>query len=282
MLDAKEAQEILGLGRNASRNDIERRYSILLKKHRMSSSQDENSNAEQDKFELITKAYNLLMGYEEPQIEQNPKKPNPLMKKMGIDEKKAQNFFYYYKFHMIIGIILLITVIFTVKGCVNRIEPDFSTAFIGEIIYSDSDAFKKEIKAAVPEIKEPGFDGAFLTPDGKGEQEYAMQMKAMVLFAAQDVDLFILDKNNFKKYAQEGAFVSLDEIASNLGVDKEKNKEFVLKTKDESNEHLYGIDISSSKALKDGGITGKEFIAALPVRGKQLDKTLKVLKLLLK
>ena len=61
-----------------------------------------------------------------------------------------------------------------------------------------------------------------------------MQMKAMVLFAAADVDLFILDKANFEKYAEQGAFISLDEIAPRLGIDNEKSKPYTMKAKDDT------------------------------------------------
>ena len=92
MLDLNEAHKILGVSKNASKNDIERRYSIILKKHRMNSTQDQESG-EQINIDEVTSAYNLLMGYVEPQAEEEAKAPNPLMQKMGIDEKKAKNFF---------------------------------------------------------------------------------------------------------------------------------------------------------------------------------------------
>lgn len=281
MMDKKEAYKVLGLASNASRNDIERRYSILLKKHRMASA-EEQEGSEAINIDEVTAAYSLLMGYVEP--EAVAKAPNPLLKKVGIDEKKAGNFLHYYKVHIIIGIIALIVLATTIRGCVTRVDPDFNLAFLGNIYFSETDALKDTIKAEIPEIKEPGFDGAFLGADGSsdGQQEYAMQMKAMVLFAAADVDLFIIDKANFDKYAEQGAFISLDEIAPKLGIDKEKNKTYAAKSKEDTAEHIYGVDISNSEVLKKSNIQGKEMIAAIPVRGKQLDKAEKLIALLLK
>ena len=284
MLENRETHEILGVRRNASRGEIEKKYTIFLKKYRASGSQDEKDAAEKADFEEITNAYNILMGYEEKQIEKNIKNPNLFMKKIGIDEKKAENFFFYYKYHMIFGIIILVFFIFTLKGCIERVNPDFTTAFIGQILYNstDNEDLKQQIKAAVPEIKEPGFDGAFFSGDFKNEQDYAMQMKTVTLFAAGGIDLFILDKESFSKYGQQGAFVSFDDIADKLGVDKTKNIDCFLKTDDDKIKHLYGIDISNSKLLKDNKILGNKMIAAIPVNSKQQDKALKVLKLLLK
>jgi hypothetical protein len=126
-MDKKEARKILGVNKETSRNDIERKYSILLKKHRAASLPPDRpgeDTAEEGapeagtlraasaippkepvtgeySFDQITEAYNVLMGYEVAVKEEPPSKVAPLLKKAGIDEKKARNFFYYYKFYKI-------------------------------------------------------------------------------------------------------------------------------------------------------------------------------------
>lgn len=323
MMDKKEARKILGVSKEISKNDLERKFSILLKKHRMVKEQQEDEDSQDDEvtqnsvvtqntgaeqntgdkqeeysFEQVTQAYNILMGYEIPMKEEPPSKAAPLFNKAGIDEKKARNFYYYYKFHILGIIIAIIAIVFTVKGCINRVDPDFTTAFIGEINYSDTDKLRDAIKASIPEIKEPGFDGAYVSEDDQSQQQYAMVMKATVLFAANGVDVFIMDKSNFEKYAKQGAFVSLDEIAPKLGVDMEKNRAYIIKVensedvsedksvedaaKEPVEEHLYGIDITQSTALKEAGVFGNEMIAALYVGGKQQDKAVKLLQFLMK
>ena len=283
MLDTKRAREILGVGKEANKNDIERRYSILLKKHRMGSAEGQEGG-EEISIDEITGAYNLLMGYVEPQSEAEMTPPNPLLKKVGIDEKKAGNFFHYYKVHIIVGIIALLVIAFTVRGCVTRVDPDFNIAFLGELYYSETDVLKGTIQKEIPEIKEPGFDGAFLGSgdSADAQQEYAMQMKAMVLFAAAEVDLFIIDKANFDRYAAQGAFISLDEIAPRLGIGSDQSEPFKARAGEDTAEHIYGIDISKSEVLKSSNIQGREMIAAIPVRSKLPDKAEKVIALLLK
>jgi hypothetical protein len=127
----KNAYEILGVNKDASKNEIERRYTILLKKHRLENSK----NSDDKEFDEITEAYNLLMGYStELPVERKNKKPNPVLKKLGINEEKAANFLHYYKHHIIISIIVLVVLITSVKSCVTRVPPDFN---IGSVfIYS--------------------------------------------------------------------------------------------------------------------------------------------------
>lgn len=281
MLDITDACKALGVSSNAGKNEIERRYSIILKKHKNATDQGETSDAEQEEFKKATEAYNVLMGYEVPSTAE-PFKPNPLLKKMGIDEKKAQNFFYYYKFHILIAIAVLIIGYFTVMSFVNRVEPDFTTAFIGEIDYANTDLLYGQIKEAIPEIKEPGFDGAFITAKGNGPNDSTMVMKAIAVFSSGGADLYILDKVNFDKFAQQGGFISLDEFAAKAGIDLTKNKDFTAKVEDNSTEHLYGVDVSGSSAIKQAKISGKEMIAAIPVNTKKQELAAKLIEYLLK
>jgi hypothetical protein len=278
----KNAYEILGVNKDASKNEIERRYTILLKKHRLESSK----NSEDKEFDKITEAYNLLMGYStEPPVERINKKPNPVLKKLGINEEKAANFLHYYKHHIVIGIIVLVVLITSVKSCVTRVPPDFNIAFIGNYLYTDTGPLREKILDNWQEIKEISIDGAMVSENPDSEIGYAMQMKAAVLFGGGDIDVFILDKYNFEKYAKQGAFISLDQLVEELGVDIEKNKEYILKTEIEESdgkEHLYGIDVSDSKVFEDTGIKGDEKIAAIFVRSKRYDLAIKFLDMLLK
>lgn len=326
-MDKKEARKILKVTKDTSRNEIERKFSIYLKRHRMEqakAAEDQEAADGQDEeilqdsavepiqakqpegysFEQITKAYDVLMGYEVPEKIEAPGKAAPLLKKAGIDEKKAKNFFYYYKYHMLAIIAVIIITVFTVRGCVKNVKPDFSLAFIGRFIYSDAvDDIKGSIKANVPVIVEPGIDGAYLADDSMGEQQYAMEMKATVLFAAGDLDVIILDKATFARYAKQGALMSLDEIAPRLGVDLNANQEFVVgieeddgaveiegMPKDEamddaaqapSEVHLFGIDISDSKSLKQAGVVSNEMVATIFVGCEQVEKAEKLLQFLL-
>lgn len=332
-MDKKEAREILGVAKEASRNDIERKYAILLKKHRMSSikvgycdnpeaaedrenefrdasagggaasqdlgaTHDKSLKPEEYSFEKVTEAYNVLMGFDIKIKEEPPSSIAPLLKKAGIDEKKARNFLYYYKYHIIIAIVLVIGVVYFVRGCVNRVEPDFNIAFMGRLGYMDaSEKLKEIIKENIPGITEPSIDGAFLSDDDEiSEQQYAMQVKATILFAAGDIDIFILDRTNYERYAKQGVFMSLDEIAPALGIDMEKHKEYILKVENEVSdggdnqaeapvetgpEHLYGIDVKDSKALNEAGVIGDEMIAAIFAGCEKVDKAKRFLEFLI-
>lgn len=278
MLEEKTAYEILGLKEGAGKTEIENRFTILLKKHR-AQSQSGTSEVDMDK---VTEAYNLLMGYivEIPESEQF--KPSPLLKKLGVDEKKARNFLYYYKFHILIGLVAIIAVFFTVKGIVTRVDPNLNVAFVGSFYFETSEHFKTKVEESIPELVEVSIDHAFLYPDDNTEQGMAMTMKATVIFAAQDVDVYILDKENFDKFSVAGAFMSLDGLVESLGIDTEANHDFYKTVEgEEQEEHLYGVDVSDNEIFNETGVQGNQMIAALGVRGEFYDNALELLKLLL-
>ncbi|HHW30328.1 MAG TPA: DnaJ domain-containing protein [Clostridiaceae bacterium] len=282
----KDPYEILGVKKGDSESEIERKYFILSKRYKIEKSENPEADIE-TKIEELNWAYNVLMGGStEKSEEEEINESSPILRKLGINQKKLSNFFHYYKFHILISIIVIVFVGYTVKGCITRVDPDFCIAFVGDYSYTDTLPLKEMILNEWTDVKEILIDGAILSEDNDPQLNYAMQMKAVVLFGAGDVDVFILDKTNFEKYAKQGAFISLDEIVDELNIDLERNKDYILKVEvgeDEgtAGEHLYGIDVSGSRLFSDNVITGDEKIAAIYTRTKRYDLSVKFLKLLL-
>ncbi|NMA33346.1 MAG: hypothetical protein GX940_02190 [Clostridiaceae bacterium] len=345
-MDKKEARRILGVSEEASTNEIERKYSILLKKFRQgmyvnrqeeddpseeytsgtvpagSESITENEAAEPEHdFDLVTEAYNTLMGYEVTVEEEPPGKAATFLKKFGFDEKKTDHYFHYYKYHILAVVLVIFFMIYTIASCVNRVEYDFNTAFVGNIYYFDAvDALKKSIKENIPIIEEPGIDGATSVAG-----EYNMEMKALAMLYAGDADVFILDRELYERYAKAGSFMSLDEIVPRLGVDVSGHQDLILavnknedllglnKTDAPEQEgqagndpaagssggtgadasgadkgglsyepHLYGIYVTDSTVLRESGVIAEEMIAAIYAGCQQQEKAEAFLRLLLK
>ena len=279
-MDKKDAYQILGLKEGASKEQIQNKYNILIKRYRMGIDKDDKDS--QVDIERIDMAYNLLMGYhiEEP-AGNKPYKPNPILKKMGVDEKKAQNFLYYYKFHIIGAIVLVILAVFFIKDIVGKVPSDLDVALVGEIYCNDTELFKQNILDKMPELREMSIDAATFFEGMDGQMEYAMNMKTMVLFGGGTVDIFFLDKDSYEKFCLQGAFANLDEVAGNLKADEDKNSDLLLKTEEDQEKHLYGIDVSDSKLLEESGVIGERIIAAIRVNAKHYENAVRMLELLL-
>lgn len=268
--EKRKAYEVLGVKEGASKEEIERRFSILMKKYRSSHSDTPGSDTSQVDIDRITRAYNLLMGYEEEDSGEKTQrsKASPI-----------SNFLYYYKFHIIIGIIIVAVLISIISSFLGREPVDLSIAFIGDFYYTETDTLKKNIKENMPELRGITIDGAVISDKLKSQQEYAMQMKAVALFAAGEVDVFILDENIFNKYAYQGAFASLDHVSSNIEIDGDEK--YILKVEGQDKKALYGIDVSKSKLFEGWSLAGSgKRIVAIGNKAKNYKNAVKFIKML--
>ncbi len=295
----KEAREILGVTKASSRYDIETRYDIIMKKYQLLKADgklDENSKAD---FEKSTDAYRILMGYEieEQKGQVEATRMDKVFMKAGIDKKKVDNFFHYYKFHIIIGLVAIILVGFAAKSIIFRVEPDIRLGFIGEINTSEFDMLGTKIKEQVPEIKEISFDSATYTNRYADPQEYANVSKIMVLLSASDTNVYLLNKFAYDSYANNGVFMPLENIAKDLQIDVTKSNYLktrvveewedpkldqkerkVIKYRD-AEPVLYGIDVTDSKFFQGMNIIGPEKILVIRSGTEDLDLILKLVKL---
>jgi len=282
MHDIKDAYEVLGLSENATKEDIEKRYAILLRKYKNVGKDDKENNENlNEEFERITNAYNLLMGYEIPEDENvPPKKPNPVLKWLGIDQKKFETFIHYYKFHILGGIAALVFLISLIYSIVTNVDPDLNVAFVGSIFYQDTEVFKEKVKDAIPDLKAVGTDSAIIFEGMDGQMEIASNMKLTVLFAAADMDVFIIDKQQFDKFAQQGTFEKLDELAEELKIEEQGIKVYRAKAEEDGKEYIYGIDLTQNAVLKECGIEGEEIIGAVRVDSKHREEAISLIKYL--
>jgi hypothetical protein len=267
--ERKKAYEILGIKEGSDKAEVEKRFSILLKKSKMKSASDDNSSLSID-IDEITRAYNLLMGYREE----------------GDDEESCQSskntisdFLYYYKLHIIVGVIAAVMLIILVREFLIREPIDLNIAFIGDFYYSETETFEHNIRSSMPELRGISVDGAIISGKAGGQQEYAMQMKATAIFAAGEIDIFILDEASFKQYAYQGAFIDMEGILD--GLQFENISKYVLKAEGEDKEAVYGIDVSRSKLFEGWAIEGEEKkIAAVGRKAKNYENIVKFIELL--
>ncbi len=283
MQDVKNAYEVLGLKEGASKDDILRRYEMLLKRYNsMKNDSTDREQAESD-FNTITHAYNLIMGYEDQgDPVESSGKPNPFYSKLGLDEKKVQNFFYYHKVHIIVALIVILLAGMTVKQVMEKGTVDLNIVFMGELYCEDTIKLQKQIIQDEPEIKGPLVDLIPISGRLDNDMAAAMQNKSSIAVMPGINDVFIMDKTIYTAYAEKGLFVDLEQLAAQLGIDMEKNKDYIIKAETAEGKHLYGIDVGSSGLLKASNVAGNEKIAAIRVDAKHYESAVKFIKLLLK
>ncbi|ACL74782.1 hypothetical protein [Ruminiclostridium cellulolyticum] len=298
----KESRAIMEIPANSTKEDIEKKYDVILKKYRQMKIDGTLTEEAQEEFQKKTDAYRILMGYEAEEPKE-PKKETYVDKafvKAGMDRKKVDNFFHYHKYHILVTIAVVIIIASTVYSVVTKVEPDITIGILGEVNEQATNTLKQKITNSLPEIKEVGSETVMLSDRINDPNSAAYIQKAMILFAASDTDVFLLSKYVFDRYASDGAFMALDDVVRDLSIDVKSSEYLKLKVVEEWNQpqaptekrtvksysdsepRLYGIDVTNSKFFKDVDVLGPEKILAVRAEPEKLELILKLIKLFAK
>ena len=258
----------MGLLEGASKDEIIKRYDVLLKKLK-----NESENKELN-ISDINKAYDALMGYES-QVEVVELPSSRIWKMTGLDKKKVNNFFYYYKYHIIGIIVTILVLVYSLVSCFSRVTPDINIGVVGKIAITDNVKLESIINKNYG-FKSAGVDTALDTNDAQFQS--AIMQKQMLMFAAQDIDVFILDKFNFQKYGKSGAFYDLGKAKGIIKNNKFSQLALKLKIKDSKEpEKTFGLDFSNTNLFDKNVIYGKEFVISIGVRTQNIEKAISLL-----
>ncbi|BBH18704.1 hypothetical protein Back11_00490 [Paenibacillus baekrokdamisoli] len=290
MGDLKKAYELLGLQENADKEEVEKRYFILIRRTRSIKQREEAEGQEElaaPNIEEINRAYKLILAHND-EITKEAFNENAYgkYKKMAGSAEKVDHFFSYYKFHLLGSIALILILIFGIKAYVdNRHEQaelaklppaDVTVAFFGEYgnksgSYPSSEDIKPMETALLSQFPEWKRVIAFITyvpSEMKSQQDSALIQKSMLDLMTNKTDMYIMDRVNFLKLAQDGALAPLDNKLDTAF----KDKAVKAVNKDASNsEHIYGYDVSNSSLIKGLPILGKEYIAGIRFDAKKPD-----------
>lgn len=287
MNDLKKAYEIMGLEEEANKDEISKKYSVMLKKFTIAKKEG-NNKVNGVTFEEVTQAYNYLMGYSDfkPDLETQKLeklKENSIYKKLNIDPEKVSNFFHYHKLHIIIGIIGVIMLYSIISSMVTNKEADINIGVVGDIYVTEQQLLQEMITERFPDMEEIVIMSMNVGKDAKSEMDFAVQQKIMVEMAVGELDLCLMDKWNYVRFAKIGAFHKLDSLAEELEIDMEENKDYIVKAdgKDGITKGLFGVNVSNSEILKEAEVEGDEIIATVRILSENYDESIKILKFLL-
>lgn len=280
-LDRKKALEILELNPDATKDEISKRYGILTRKFR-TVEKDERGYTLDD----ITEAYNLLMGitYIDKKEEERQKalRENPplLARLLKVDPIKLENFFHYNKVYMIVGIAVIIIVALSIRSCVNRVEPDFYLVCYGNIYCENPEEVENDIRERLPELAAPS--ALFISTASDDPQYlYAANMKFVAMIAAGEIDVIIIDKENFDNYVAQGMFLPLDDLVDEFGFPEEsyvRGSENIDETEDgepiKGPEQIFGIDITGNEFLTENNIYAENAIVTIVRNTERMDKAM--------
>lgn len=296
-MELKQAYERLGLGEGALREEVEKRYELLLRKEKQKQLRGEASE-----FGEINEAYKLILNYEDQQIvgtitEQRYGK----YKRFSTQAEWLDHFFSYYRWHLIGGIALVALSVYGVFAYMeNQAEQarlaalppeDLEASFIGRFYLSqDRDALDHLEAAMVGRM--PGWqrvevDVTTLNMASPDTMDVALQQKVVVQLATERPDVYIMDNDTFQWLARTGALLPLDEQAESrwkeLLPEGAVKRGAVYETEPgraepvPGEEHVYGIELGASPLAESLPLAKQEIIVGLRLDAQRQEKAFEMI-----
>ncbi|WP_373232491.1 hypothetical protein [Cohnella sp.] len=268
MEELKKAYEILGLPEDATREQVENRYFILLKRARSEQARiDAGDSTTAADLADVNRAYNLVLGIE--------------LEKTGTIEKQSKyaHFMYYYKFHLIVSIIIVLVAGYMIKENIDKrriaanLPPaSLSMSVFGNYYFADVEVLEQNMLKLIPEWKRIAMTHTYVPKEIKSEQDMAMQQKSILSLMTEQSNLYILDAKNFISLATQGALLNLDELEGwtpNVAPEKLWN----AKSEEDTAPEPYGIDITGNPVFEGVELSGERQIIAVRVADENWNAT---------
>ena len=268
MITKDQAYEILGVTDRSLDTEIEKRYSILIKRY------GAEQNAE--KLDEISLAYNIIKGtYFEPI------KENPRMKKIVFGKTRSEwkNIWVYGKvkyFVILCAAVFLGYIIYTVA---TNTPPDFKVAAVGVFSIDENKTTEQYIANFYPQFKKVGVELAQLDLKSDSPYQYAYVQKALITISVAGNDVLVVDHDIFAMYAKDGAFMPIGDLYDSILALEETNRLTIkdvtatidINSDGSGTKKVYGIDLSDSQLLNAIGIYGRDQILVINSQSKRPD-----------
>lgn len=277
----KEAYERMGLPEDATKEQLDDRYTLLMRQTR-SHQRREPDRAEEieAEFSEITKAYKFILEEEtRKSFEEMNQKRYGKYKKFAGTAEKTDHFFRYYKFHVLGGIALIGVLIYIVISIFNHqaekerlasLPPvDLEVMFLGSYMNKDGGQDLTPIEDAIlaqfPEWKRVTVTMNYVPPlDSNNPQDAAMLQKALLVLSTERPDLYIMDQTAYDWVGNQGMVRPLEAEVEGVWKDLLTPEQLVKGTNEEDgSEHVYAVDILGSTMSEELPVLKKDMFAGI-------------------
>lgn len=287
MSDLKKAYELLGLPEDASREEVERVFDIELRKSRVKSSEDGESE-----FDMKLRAYKLITEAEDrKRIEEMSRERFQKWGRFAGTAEKADDFFRIYRTHIIVGIITVLVLTAASITFINHRQEqkrlaalppiDLSIMYLGNFMTdmsNDGDAaLEQAMLDQFPDWKRIKLIMTYLPlgDQSMGGSEVAYQQKAMAMLATEQPDIYIMDQGSYDWVDGSGVLDRLDADADgDLKPLLQENNKILGRSPDDTEDHIYAIDVTNSKLADELPLAKQQMYVGLRVDSENRDKAI--------
>jgi len=291
--ELKKAYELLGLPEFAEKDEVEKRYTMLMRQSRARAKQRIDSMEEESAFAEVTRAYKAILDYEEKKdIEAFNEQEYGKYRGMADKAQKLDHFWRYYKYHTLGVIVAIGLIIYGISSFVDHLEEKkrianlppaaLEISFMGNYYMrqdiKDEDALETALLPTFPEWER--YIASLSTIPQDDMNKYAYLQKAVIMLATEHPDVYIADKETFLWIGIQGMFDPLDEIIASgelQGLVPEGRK-IKYSTEDVPEERVYGIELAGTQLTKDLPLYEQELVIGIRVDSKRKENALHFIK----
>lgn len=165
------------------------------------------------------------------------------------------DFMYYYKWHIVIALVIIVLAAVFIRDCASKVEDDISVAFIlsnyTATDSSESISADLEENGLVPDLNGDGIGQMYTrivtSPIDGGEDAVSASYQITIAFLEKNTVMFFVDEDLLEMYEDQDIFGDVSERAAKFNISDEDL--YVA----ESGEPI-GISLKGNSYLKEKGI----------------------------
>lgn len=196
--------------------------------------------------------------------------------------KKLDNFFYHYKVHVIFGTIGLIVVSSIIYSIItNKIEEKrlanepiaLEILIFGDYKIGNQEAdLEKNLEIAFPDWEKIRFKIEYVPTETDSFEDIAEMQRGVAVLHTERPDVYIYDRHEFEKFFDAATYVQLDDYFTDEAI--------LVKAqgRHDSEEHVYGIDITDSKLFSNLEINTVDKIAVISDTSERQENAIEFIK----
>ncbi len=120
------------------------------------------------------------------------------------------NLWFYYKWYILVGSLILLTVVLATVQCVTKIEPDVNILYIGDYDVGDRDVINEQLMQYYEDIDGDGQKNLSLAFMGIADEQTKSRLQTEVI--AGDHVIYILDPAHYQYLLKYDVLASLQEV----------------------------------------------------------------------
>lgn len=202
------------------------------------------------------------------------------MYRIQINKTTLRNHIHYDWWKYVTGIlttILIWSLVTTMTRPQTPPEKKLDIYMVGDYMLLDStEPIENKILEDFPELLEVNILNIAL----EGEMEYIGRQQLMVMVGSQTGDIFAFDKDEFKKMAEQGAFMPLDEYIEEFKeyVSEEELDKYKYRALEEEEDHYYGIPMERITLFEGTGYDVSDKVMGVMIYSKNQEKAIEAVK----